>query len=1002
MQSKRILFACVDGFGKRFDLFDKLRTGRFIKHRSNLNHPHRLIILSSIFALITLTIAFTTSTASVDAAPPNPATGPVYWVNDPGDIADVAPGDGVCWNGMAALPATGRLPCTLRAAITEANLDGVPSTIAFEICPADIGPNADGSYTIFPGSAGAGDNLPALTDPSAGGYTYINGYTQGFPQATPGYDDPVVTALGAAVCGAGARIATPNTASYGLPMNGVLAIIVDGLAGAPVPAPMSAITPVRGGYVPSGSIVMWGGALSGASTGFTVLDNRNVIAGLNIRNFENAGILIMPDVSMGFVPPYGNVVWGNYIGTDVDGVGPMGNRFGVEIIGGSVGNYVGDTSIIRSWGLGMMGWTEERTSAERNLISGNDNHPVPDLYHSYGSKCSTAPGMPGTRFHDDGAGVFMGVDPCIRMSDNPADDVLLGGAVDNHVRNNYIGSDFSGTGSIPNSNGVWLNYDAGAAPSMRPPSGAALYPGNHIGGCVKHPFTIGVHPDCSLQSDFEQDPNLISGSVRRINMPMRADHDGGHGVWINGAPDPYFAPSGPSASFNEIGGNFIGTIVSGTKELPNSGNGVFMLGINPASPIFHNEIGATNEMVPGFSSSFFTMTVFSPLGSNYGYGNLISANGDPLDVHPLYGEFDHGVEMMGPGVVVNRVGYGNIIGLNHDGTETLGNANSGVRFAFEASDNYVHNNSGTPTSKPFVVDDPISEFGAISGNGTFTSTVTPHDSAGVLIEFVAKNNAVFSNCIGGDADDCSEDDLGNTASGVYIGHDANKNLIGQSVSGGGDRYNDIHHNGWDGVSVVGADSDGNAIRFNSIWQNGNPGGVPLDMHLGIDLNDDDDTPNDVDDLDMGPNEELNYPSGLLLTPTVSYTVAYTSCTGCTIDIYASLGAESDSPLNNGEGRYWIKAVTGATTTLTTTIETELVAIFGTPLPMDICVVMTATDSADNTSEFSPCATIAPPAPPTAVTTQSQHSQRPTTILWLVTAITILTTAAHTYRRRRYR
>ncbi|HNT78641.1 MAG TPA: hypothetical protein PKH77_26830, partial [Anaerolineae bacterium] len=226
------------------------------------------------------------------AAPPGPAPYPpgvvVYWVNDPGDAMD-ADGAGVCDVTVAVtpLPGTGREPCTLRAAIQLANSDGVPSVIAFEVCSNDTPWSgsggqmpASGAVIIQPGwnPLGISGPLPAIMDDYS---TYINGYTQGYPSPTPGYDDPAIPpAPGSCVA---PLFAMPNTASFGTPMNTVLAVDVEGsLCVPPAPAPGSSVTAVPGGIVPSGSILQWNG-VQGACSGFTVLSSQNVIAGLNIQ-----------------------------------------------------------------------------------------------------------------------------------------------------------------------------------------------------------------------------------------------------------------------------------------------------------------------------------------------------------------------------------------------------------------------------------------------------------------------------------------------------------------------------------------------------------------------------------------------------------------------------------------------------------------------------------------------------------------------------------------------
>jgi len=75
---------------------------------------------------------------------------------------------------------------------------------------------------------------------------------------------------------------------------------------------------------------------------------------------------------------------------------------------------------------------------------------------------------------------------------------------------------------------------------------------------------------------------------------------------------------------------------------------------------------------------------------------------------------------------------------------------------------------------------------------------------------------------------------------------------GVQVAGSGNTIarNTIAFNGWDGVEISGADSTGNRILSNSIFENG---------LLGIDLGADFLTTNDSQDPDTGSNRLQNYP-----------------------------------------------------------------------------------------------------------------------------------------------
>ena len=95
--------------------------------------------------------------------------------------------------------------------------------------------------------------------------------------------------------------------------------------------------------------------------------------------------------------------------------------------------------------------------------------------------------------------------------------VLIDEASNNRIFGNYIGTDYSGTTSLPNATGVSI----------------FLAPGNFIGG------------------DASEARNIISGNLYE-------------GILIHGA----------TATGNVVRGNFIGTDITGTEPLGNGGNGI--------------------------------------------------------------------------------------------------------------------------------------------------------------------------------------------------------------------------------------------------------------------------------------------------------------------------------------------------------------------------------------------------------------------------------------------
>jgi hypothetical protein len=221
-------------------------------------------------------------------------------VNNTGDAPDVTPGDRVCEISVGG-------PCTLRAAIQETNGTAGTDFINFAI-------PGTGVKTIAPTT-----NLPGITDP-----LQINGYTQtgASPNTKPigGGDDAVlrIQLSGANNDGSSGfpTALTVNTGGEGTVIRG---LVINRFGTA---VNMSAQTTVRGNFVgtnPNGKVDrgntgvgVFGFSGSGSVVGGTTPDARNLIS----ANFVGVGL-----------NPSGNTIQGNYIGTQRDGVSPLGNKF---------------------------------------------------------------------------------------------------------------------------------------------------------------------------------------------------------------------------------------------------------------------------------------------------------------------------------------------------------------------------------------------------------------------------------------------------------------------------------------------------------------------------------------------------------------------------------------------------------------------------------------------------------------------------------------------------
>ena len=182
----------------------------------------------------------------------------------------------------------------------------------------------------------------------------------------------------------------------------------------------------------------------------------------------------------------------------------------------------------------------------------------------------------------------------------------------------------------------------------------------------------------------------------------------------------------------------------------------------------------------------------------------------------------------GNGIVIanssGSVVEGNYIGTDNAGTAALGNGGDGV-LIFEAAYNTVGGTS--PGSR-----------NVISGNSFSGIEIRGSNST---------SNKVQGNFIGTDVSGTADlDNEKKKQPGVFI-NGAPNNVIGGTVAGAG---NIIAYNSTDGVVVDGSGT-GNAISSNSIFANAS---------LGIDLNDDGNTLNDLFDADSGANNLQNSPA----------------------------------------------------------------------------------------------------------------------------------------------
>jgi hypothetical protein len=705
---------------------------------------------------------------------------------------------------------------SLRSAISEINYEHVAATIDFSI--------GSGVQTITT------SGLAAITVPIT-----IDGTTQPGFNAAP---RPLI------------ELEAGSGASTGLMLDGsdstVRGLVIHGFSFAGISV-ASNHNLIEGNYLGtdvSGTIALPNGVGVNLSYGSTGCSG-NTIGGLTpaarniISGNSSSGISVNPGAT-------GNVIEGNYIGTDVTGTAKLGNLVGVAVT--ALDTTIGGT-----------------TATARNLISGNHSSGV-GLAGGSGNVVEgnfIGTDVTGTAtLGNTGDGISDGAPfTTIGGSMLGAGNVISGNggngisfppfSADNSVTGNFIGTDVTGTVAlgnaldgvlIVNGHGIAVGGVGAAARNLISSNGGNgvsiilgqnrgnLVAGNFIGTDVTGTTALGNAGSGVLILSTPN--NLIGGTAAGAGNTISGNR--GNGIVITGA----------TSTANSIQGNFIGTDGTGTTTtdghgmaLGNSGNGVLIDGA-PS-----NAIGGTLQ----------------------GSGNVISGN-------------------TGDGILIRSSGtsaitiQGNFIGTDLTGQAALPNLSNGVEVA------------GVPgTTIGGSAAGAVNVIAGNAGDGIYL-----HGSG-------ATGTTVQGNYIGTNASQAET--LGNGRYGVYVS--TSQNVIGAPV-GSTDQSlgNWIAFNGQqdpmkgDGVAVVVGNQD--TIRLNHIFKN---------KRLGIDLGDDFFDRYDPTRFGTGGNNHQWHPTIVAVDAdgrTIHWMLNAPVTGTYTIDVYSDPG---NNYLDYAEGQTWLASPT---------------------------------------------------------------------------------------------
>jgi titin len=481
-------------------------------------------------------------------------------------------------------------------------------------------------------------------------------------------------------------------------------------------------------------------AISQGSSGNTVsgdVISDNVLAGVWINASSN------------------NVISGDTIGLSRDGTHDLQNGQGIELIGGATGNTIGGT-----------------TTAARDIISGNTGYGV-YVNNSSGNI------VEGDYIGTDPSGLYARANNWGIYITGGASNNTFGGtttAARNLISGNaWTGLELNGSGTSHNLvEGDWIGTNAtGNAPLANPGAGVAISQGassNTVtGDVISGNSYAGVWISASSN-------NVVSGDLIGLGQNGTTAVANAQGVELL---------SGATA--NTIGGT---TAAARNVISANAGDGVRITGSGTTGNVVEENYIGTNAAggYGAVGNAAYGVSIDTGASNNtigdaiYGVHDVISGNGAS------------GVIISGSGTTGNLV-EGNYIGTDATGGYNVGNGVDGVDIQSGASSNVI---GGTT---PFARN-------VISANVLLGVWITSSGTS---------SNQVEGNYIGIDATGTTP--LGNGLGGVQIDGGASSNVVGGSTTYA---LNFIEYNAGYGVGI-GSGSFGNVIQNDIIDLNGSDG-----------------------------------------------------------------------------------------------------------------------------------------------------------------------------------
>ena len=565
-----------------------------------------------------------------------------------------------------------------------------------------------------------------------------------------------------------------------------------------LPAAGPPVIQLNGNGLPGDGLVL-GSTPPGPSVGGTSSAGSAII-GLDIYNFRRgSGIHIQTN---------GNLITGNFLGTDVNGTaaGP-GNQQGVLIDTNASGNTIGGTGAAGNVISGNSGDGID-ISSDGNFVQGNK------IGTNAAGTAALGNGTPGSGA--GGAGVRLGgtsntiANNVISANVNEGIFITVGG---NMVLGNLIGTNAGGTAALGNGlSGITLQESADnlirgntlSGNGVNPPGGNGI----DVAGSGSQNNLIEANFIGTDSAGARSLPNLGNGLFVTGPNNTIGGTGAGAGNVISGNKFQGLNIQGVTPGGNQVLGNFIGTNAAGTAALGNGFAGISLE--QTTGNVFRGNVISGNGVGP-FGGAGIDLTD-SASQSNLIQANRVGTDASGARALPNIGD---GISLAGPNNTIGGTGSGagNVISGNTGDGIAL---NSGASFNsivgnFIGTDDLGSSSLGNQGAGVRI----LGSFNTIGGTGSGAGNVISGNTGdGIALNSGASFNSIVGNFIG--TDDLGSSSLGNQGAGVRIL--GSFNTIGGTGSGAG---NVISGNVLDGIFMSSAARNfilGNVIAANGVGE----------------------------------------------------------------------------------------------------------------------------------------------------------------------------------------